>query len=171
MTTEDKLLVLYTQERLLSFATFPPDDGWRLGNILRRLILELVAAEPAHAGVGGTAEIELTGQILFTCATAGAKPNQADWIRRKRNTVHRFERSSYAIGLTYGHDGAALLQQFNLPGADYAAHGGGFPLRVGEACVGSVILSGFHQRDDHEIVVASLAEMLGVSVPATPPHE
>ena len=50
------------------------------------------------AGAGGTVEIEFAGQLLFSCTTVGAKLDQANWIRRKRNTVRHFARSSYAVG-------------------------------------------------------------------------
>jgi uncharacterized protein (UPF0303 family) len=38
----------------------------------------------------------------------------------------------------------------------FAAHGGGFPLFVGDTFVGAVVASGVPQQDDHAIVVESL---------------
>jgi uncharacterized protein (UPF0303 family) len=50
--------------------------------------------------------------------------------------------------------------------ADYAIHGGGFPIYVlGVGIVGSVVLSGLPQREDHGLVVEALGEMLNVKVP------
>jgi uncharacterized protein (UPF0303 family) len=49
-----------------------------------------------------------------------------------------------------------------LPLADFAAHGGSFPLRVaGAGVVGSVTVSGLAQRADHELVVEALCGLLG----------
>jgi uncharacterized protein (UPF0303 family) len=55
-----------------------------------------------------------------------------------------------------------LLERYGLPIADYASHGGSFPLTVaGTGVVGSVTVSGLAQRDDHELVVEALCALLG----------
>jgi uncharacterized protein (UPF0303 family) len=79
--------------------------------------------------------------------------------------VRRFARSSYAMGRQLALDGQTLELRHGLHLADYAAHGGGFPLWVGGCCVGSVVLSGLPQRDDHALVVDALAELLAVDAP------
>jgi uncharacterized protein (UPF0303 family) len=56
------------------------------------------------------------------------------------------------------------LEARGLPVADYASHGGSFPLAVlGTGVVGSVTVSGLPQRDDHELVVEALCVLLGRS--------
>jgi uncharacterized protein (UPF0303 family) len=118
---------------------------------------------------GGTVEIELAGQVLFACTTPGATPGQANWVRRKRNTVRAFAKSSYAVGLTLERDGDTLPVRQGLALTDYAIHGGGFPLHVaGMGCIGSIVVSGLPQRDDHELVVTAIAQMLGVIPPPLP---
>ncbi|HSY36247.1 MAG TPA: heme-degrading domain-containing protein [Acidobacteriaceae bacterium] len=155
------LEILTRQESLLHFTDFTPDTAWQLGNRLRDALLALEA--------GGTAEIELAGQLLFACTTVGAKPNQADWIRRKRNTVRHFARSSYAVGRQLELDQQTLETRDGLVLADYAAHGGGFPIFLaGSECVGTIIVSGLPQRDDHNLVVTAIAEHLNVAVPQLP---
>ena len=49
------------------------------------------------------------------------------------------------------------------PLVDYATHGCGFPilLLVGGTCIGAITISGLPQREDHELIVAVLAEHLG----------
>jgi uncharacterized protein (UPF0303 family) len=151
------LNILTQQESLLHFAAFNADTAWRLGNLLRTAL---------HArNAGGTIEIELANHLLFACATPGATPGQANWIRRKRNTVHHFHRSSYAIGRQLELDNQTLEARHGLPLADFAAHGGGFPLRIGDACVGTIILSGLPQRDDHNLVVSAIAHHLDLNIP------
>jgi uncharacterized protein (UPF0303 family) len=146
------------QEQLLRFASFDADNAWQLGSRMRDRLLALKA--------GGTVEIELAGQLLFACATPGATPGQADWIRRKRNTVRRFARSSYAVGRMLARDGETLESRHGLLLSDYAAHGGGFPLWLDHTGpVGSIIVSGLPQRDDHKLVVSAIAEHLSITIP------
>ena len=88
-----------------------------------------------------------------------------DWIRRKRNVVERFGKSSYAIGLELELTGKTIEQRHGLTLADYAMHGGAFPLVLaGTGLVGSVIASGLPQREDHAMVVEGLAEVMGIAV-------
>jgi uncharacterized protein (UPF0303 family) len=66
------------------------------------------------------------------------------------------------MGLSLKVKNETLLEKFGLPVADYAAHGGSFPLAVaGAAVVGSVTVSGLPQRADHELVVEALCVELG----------
>lgn len=155
---EDDLAVLARQEALLQLSVFSADEAWQLGSFLRASLL--------RRGAGGTVEIERAGQLLFACATSGATPGQAHWIRRKRNTVHHFARSTYAVGRKLERDGTSLLAGHGLLEADFIAHGGGFPLVLtGSGMVGSVVLSGLPQRDDHNLVIEALIELTGVDAP------
>ena len=53
-------------------------------------------------------------------------------------------------------------ERYSLPDADYAAHGGSFPLNVfGTGIVGSVTVSGLPQREDHNLVVEALCLLTG----------
>ena len=158
MSLEQDLQILDEQEQRLRFEAFDAETAWALGSRLR--------AAAAERRAGCTIEIEVAGQLLFACATPGANPGQANWIRRKRNTVHHFARSSYAVGRKLERDGGTLESRHALPEADFATHGGGFPIvLVGTGPVGSVIFSGLPQREDHGLVVAALADVLGVDVP------
>ena len=155
------LALIAQQEALLRFPSFHADTAWQLGSLLRNKLIEQKA--------GGSIEIDLAGHVLFACATPGATPGQADWIRRKRNVVRRFARSSYAVGRQLELEGQTLEARHGLTLADYAVHGGGFPLVLaGSGLVGSVILSGLPQRDDHNLVAAALAELLKIEAPKLP---
>lgn len=155
------LKVLAEQEQQLQFLNFNADTAWELGSLLRQRLLERQA--------GATAEIELAGHVLFTATTPGATPGQADWIRRKRNTVRRFARSSYAVGRQLELDGQTLEERHGLALADFAAHGGGFPLLLkGTGMVGTIIVSGLPQRDDHNVAVGAIAKLLGLRAPKLP---
>lgn len=155
------LLLLGQQEGQLRFSTFNEDTAWEVGSLLREALL---AGE-----AGGTVEIELAGHLLFACATAGAQPGQANWIRRKRNTVHHFARSTYAVGRRLERDGGTLKSSHGLTERDFAAHGGGFPIRLhGTGPVGSIVVSGLPQRDDHNLLIEALANLLAIDVPRLP---
>ena len=158
MSLAEDLAIIEEQERLLRFPSFDPDTAWRLGSILHGLLRE--------TGTGGTIEIEVAGQVLFTCTTVGATPGQADWIRRKRNTVRRFARSTYGVGRTLEKNGETMEARHGLELKDYAAHGGGFPLWVtGVGCIGSIVVSGLPQRNDHSLAVAAISEVLSLKPP------
>jgi uncharacterized protein (UPF0303 family) len=95
----------------------------------------------------------------------GAAPANFDWARRKRNAVAHFHRSTYLLGRAFARDGKTLADQGDLPERDYAVHGGGFPIWLaGAGCVGAVTVSGLPQREDHNFVVAALAQILNIDL-------
>jgi uncharacterized protein (UPF0303 family) len=160
-TLEEDLRLLAEQERLLHFPSFNSETAWDVGNALR--------AEALKRKAGMTFEIQIAGRTLFACSTDGAAPGQADWIRRKRNVVMRFGRSSYAAGLMLQQEGKTIEERHGLTLTDFAMHGGGVPiLLTGTGLVGSVVASGLDQRTDHGLVVKAMAGVLGVEVPALP---
>ena len=158
MPLSEDLNVLNQQEQQLRFPNFNCDTAWKLGSSLREAFLAL--------GAGGSVQIEVANHLLFACATRSAPPGQADWIRRKRNVVQRFARSSYAVGLALEDCGETLESRHGLKLCDYVAHGGGFPILLeNTGPIGSVVVSGLPQRDDHNLVVNALASVLGKNVP------
>jgi len=154
--------VIAEQERLLRFASFSSEMVWQIGSMLRE--------DAVGRGAAMTFEIQLAGRMLFQATTGEAPAAQMDWIRRKRNTVLRFGRASYAMGLELAMSGKTLeARHEGLTLAEYAMHGGGFPILLHESgCVGTVVSSGLHQREDHGMVVAAMAAVLGVRVPVLP---
>jgi len=147
---------LAEQESRLRFTRFDLATAWDLGSHLK-------AAAAAH-GVGLAIEVRLARETVFFYAMPGTGPDNADWIRRKRNTVELLQRSSYAVGRSLEREGQSLEAKLGLPTRDYASHGGGFPLRVDAVgCIGVVTVSGIPQREDHAMVVASLAALCGIA--------
>ncbi len=154
MSLEDDLHIVAGQEQRLQFERFGPAEAWELGRRLKE------AAESRRACLA--IDVSLQVQQLFHFAMPGAAPNNADWIRRKRNTVFRFFRSSYGVGLQMLQRQTTLAAAYALPLSDYADHGGSFPIVVaGTGCIGAVSVSGLPQREDHGLVVEVLAGMLG----------
>lgn len=142
------------QEERLQFLGFDATTAWIIGARLREV------AESRGAAVA--IDIQLHGHPLFFAAMPGTTPNNVDWIRRKRNVVQRFHRSSYAVGLELQQGQKTLADTIGVELRDYAPHGGCFPINLrGTGCVGTITVSGLPQRDDHALVVEVLAEFLG----------
>lgn len=119
---ETDLAVIAEQERTLVFAHFGAEEAWAVGCRLRE--------EALRRRAGMTFEIQIAGRTLFLAATEGASAGQMDWIRRKRNVVMRFGKSSYAVGLELEAAGLSIEARHGLTLADYAMHGGGFPIAL-----------------------------------------
>jgi len=142
------------EERELRLPRFDAQVAWDLGTRLRSLAVE--------RGLKLVIDVRRFGQPLFYAALDGTTPDNAEWVRRKGNTVARFHRSSYATGLMMKAKGTTLVERYGLPVADYAGDGGSFPIAVeGAGIVGSATVSGLPQRDDHNLVVEALCGMLG----------
>jgi uncharacterized protein (UPF0303 family) len=137
------------EERELQFPAFDAGTAWRLGARLR--------AAAAERKLPIAIEVGRTGQVLFFAAMAGATPDNAEWIRRKRNVVQRFQRASLAMRLSCEARGVVLATRYGLDERDYAASGGGFPIIVrGAGVIGAAIVSGLPDVEDHRLVVDAI---------------
>ena len=141
------------QERELRLPRLDAQLAWDLGLRLRSLAVE--------RGLAIVIDVRRFGQPLFYAALEGTTPDNPEWVRRKSNVVARYHRSSYGIGINLKLKDEALQDRGHSI-ADFAAHGGSFPLHVeGAGIVGSVTVSGLPQRADHELVVEALCGLLG----------
>jgi uncharacterized protein (UPF0303 family) len=112
-------------------------------------------------GLAIVIDVRRFNQPLFYTALEGTTPDNPEWVRRKINVVARYHRSSYGMGLNLQLKGETLEGRGHAT-ADFAAHGGCFPIHVeGAGIVGVVTVSGLPQRDDHELVVEALCAHLG----------
>lgn len=161
MDLEADLARVAEQERRLRFERFDAATAWDIGTRLK------AAAEARGAAVA--IDISLHGQQLFHYAMPGTTPDNADWVRRKRNTVTRFHRSSWALGLSLQQQGTTLEAKTGANLADFATHGGSFPiLLAGTGCIGTITVSGLPQREDHALIVGVLEDYLGRTSLAAP---
>ncbi|MGD0798892.1 MAG: heme-degrading domain-containing protein [Acidobacteriaceae bacterium] len=157
MSIQDDLDRIAVQESTLILPAFSPDTAWQLGTLLREL-----AVARKYPLVVDVRRFGSPHQQLFYTALEGSTPDNARWVQRKVNTVARMSRSSYRIGLTLALENISFTDRYGLPEADYAAHGGCFPLRVSAAgVVGAVTVSGLPQREDHNLVVEALCLITG----------
>lgn len=144
------------QEERLQFERFDAAVAWDIGRWLRETAIE--------QGKSIAIDITLANAPLFYCALPGATPNNGEWIRRKKNVVSRFHKSSYAVGLGYQQSSSTLEQRTGAPLIDFVTAGGCFPIRIklSAAMLGTITVSGLPERDDHELVVRAIAEHIGI---------
>lgn len=138
---------LEAQHADLRFDSFSHEDALTLG-------MDLVArAEERHWPLA--VSVFIGDQHVFRYACPGTSAENDDWIERKRKTVYQFHESSFLVGQKLISQGKDFHTETGLD-SSFAAHGGGFPLFVGNKFVGAVIASGVPQQDDHAIVVEAL---------------
>jgi uncharacterized protein (UPF0303 family) len=151
--TTPSLDELTAEENELQFSAFTEDDAWTLGSAM--------VATARAAGAPVAIDIRRHGHQLFHAALAGSSPDNDRWIERKVRVVDRFGHSSLYMRVLCEQDGSTLEEKFLVDGREFAAHGGAFPLLVrGVGPVGTVVVSGLPQVDDHRMVVAALREHL-----------
>jgi uncharacterized protein (UPF0303 family) len=153
MGLEEDIAKIAEQERALRLPKLDARVAWELGTLLRKMAEE--------RGLSVVIDVRRFGQPLFYAALDGTTPDNPEWVRRKSNVVARYHRSSYGVGLSWKLKGETMEGRGHST-AEFAAHGGSFPLHVEAAgIVGSVTVSGLPQRADHELVVEALCTLLG----------
>lgn len=153
MQEKDTLLAQCEQEEeRLQFTSFSRADALALG--LR--LVEDAKAFPDPVAV----EITVNGLVVFRYFPDGARLDSELWLARKRCSVELMDMSSLHF-LAWLEANGETLESRKLPADDYAAGGGGFPIRVrGTGMIGSVCVSGLpDHRDDHRLVTGALAAL------------
>jgi uncharacterized protein (UPF0303 family) len=154
MGLQEDLDRIATQERELVLPRLDADIAWQIGSKLRAIA--------AERNLPIVIDIRRFGHPLFYAAMDGTTPDNPEWVRRKGNVVARFHYSSYTAALNEKLKGKTIYESQGLPLADYATHGGSFPLRIVNAgIVGSITVSGLPMRQDHELVIEALCAVLG----------
>lgn len=144
---------LEEQERRLTFPRFTHDDAWTLGTLL----VELARERNAPVAV----DIRRGGQQVFHAALPGSTPDNDAWIDRKRRVVERYGCSSLLVGSRFRAKGTTFEDSSRLDPDTYAAHGGAFPITVKDTgVIGTVVVSGLPQIEDHRLVVEALESFL-----------
>ena len=101
--------------------------------------------------------------IAFHASLPGSDAENDRWMARKVRTVAAKGHSSMCLRILAEEAGIAekdWYAQNNLAESDHAIHGGAFPLRVNGVHVGTVVVSGIPQAEDHGLAVAGLREFL-----------
>jgi uncharacterized protein (UPF0303 family) len=147
--TAPTIAELEEQERRLTLPHFTYDDAWALGTLL----VELARERNAPVAI----DIRRGGQQLFHAALPGSTPDNDAWIDRKRRVVDRYAASSLLVGTRFRAKNTTFEDSSRLDPDVYAAHGGAFPITVeGAGVIGTVVVSGLPQLEDHAMVVEAL---------------
>jgi uncharacterized protein (UPF0303 family) len=159
MALADDIAKIAEQEKALVFEHFDEATAFAIGSAIK------AAAEAKGARLA--IDIRVWDRQLFFFSMAGATADNADWVRRKSNIVRRYGRPSLALALRHRQRGSGFAGDDNADPAEYAAHGGSFPVRVaGAGIIGAITVSGVPGRDDHGFVVAAIAAQLGLDAGA-----
>jgi uncharacterized protein (UPF0303 family) len=151
MAVADDIALVKKQEQSLILAAFNEDVAFALGSAIR--------ARALAESMGIVIDIRTWDRQMFFTATAGTSADNAEWVRRKINTVRRFQRASYRMVLERGE--APFSPQAGADPADYVIAGGGFPIQVkGAGIIGCLTISGLPGRSDHGVAVSALATYL-----------
>lgn len=153
MAVAEDIALVKSQEQDLVLDLFDETVAFALGSAIR----ERALAE----GLALVVDVRTWDRQLFFAATAGTTADNAEWVRRKINSVRRFQRASYRLVLERGE--VPFSVQSGADPADYVIAGGGFPIRVkGAGIVGSLTISGLPGRSDHGVAVDALCDYLGL---------
>ncbi len=149
-----KFETLCELEKSLAFDTFSREDALALGLLLNE------NAKPYGEPI--SIEITINGLSVFRYFAEGSIQDSALWLSRKRNSVDLMSMSTLRF-LYWLEMIGETLQDRKLNPDDYAAGGGGFPIRLnGTGVVGSICVSGLMQHeDDHQLIVDSVKQFLG----------
>ena len=155
MAHADDIARIKSQEQKLVFVSFTEADALAIGLAIVRNL--------EASGKNGLVDVSLWDRQIFSHSMAGANADNVDWVRRKINVVRRFQSSSYRKALELLDAGRAFEAGNGTDPKDYAAAGGGFPIRLnGGPIIGCVTVSGLPQRDDHNEAVRAIAAHLGL---------
>lgn len=155
MGWDEIIAMLEMQEEILQFSHFTHEDAWELG-------CEIVA-ETRRRKLPVTVSIRLNnGYTVFKYAADGTTLHNENWLERKYNSVRTLERSSLHTYMVLQKT-EEKLEDWLLDPHEYAACGGGFPIRVEEAgVVGVIMVSGLDHIADHDLIVKCLSRYLHI---------
>lgn len=144
------------QEEILQFSSFTNADAWELGN--------MVIQEAKRLGLTVAVRIRLNnGYTVFQYGMDGTNLLNEQWMTRKENTVKTLEESSLRFCMNLRANQESLEDHFLDP-REYAACGGGFPIRVEEVgVIGTIVVSGLDHVSDHDLLVKCISKYLHVA--------
>jgi len=155
MTIDELIAMLEMQEEILQFSHFTNEDAWELGR--------LIVSEAKKRELRIAVSIRLNNDlVVFQYASDGTTLQSENWIRRKQNIVKYLERSSLHTCMLL-RKREETFADWGLNQGEYAACGGGFPIRVEEVgVIGSILISGIDHVSDHDLIVKCLSRYLHI---------
>ncbi|WP_260208976.1 heme-degrading domain-containing protein [Lactiplantibacillus pentosus] len=104
--------------------------------------------------------IKINKRVVFFHAGIHTTNENNLWIHKKENIVDKFDHSSLLEKAIYADDPEAFYANNGLNRSDYAIVGGGFPIEIkNTGTVGSLIVSGLTDEEDHELAYHALLDL------------
>ena len=106
-------------------------------------------------------EVRLHDWTVYHAALAGSSPENDRWIARKARVVMATQHSTMFERVLAEESGIDWYATTGLSEETHAIHGGGFALNVKDlGFVGTLLISGLPQVDDHLLCVEVITEYL-----------
>ncbi|KAI9167957.1 hypothetical protein HJFPF1_04100 [Paramyrothecium foliicola] len=112
-----------------TFDSFTADDAWELGHLLYARLIPFSKKMPVLISI----VLASSGQTLFQACLGSTTIDNEHWVRRKRNTVLRWGKSSWWAHCFWDGDEDRFRNLFSMSveqSSQYAIHGGAVPIRV-----------------------------------------
>lgn len=149
MNYEILLATTIEDEKKFTFPTFARGD-------VMNLATEMLGAMAEFEGPLAL-EIHLNGLMVFRYFPEGTNTDNERWLKRKRNMVYVTEKCSLRTFAELQVSGGDLEKDMFLSPMEFAAYGGGFPIRLKGGCViGFIGVSGLPQLRDHAALTSGL---------------
>jgi uncharacterized protein (UPF0303 family) len=148
--TSNELLL---EEQNLILTNFEVLDGLVLGDIAKSIGL--------YRNLSIAIEVRIGDWTVYHASLPGSKPENNWWITRKARVVNLKQHSTLYERLSAEERAVNWFLENNLSESDYAIHGGGLPLITKkDGFVGSILISGLPQVEDHLLGVEVLNQYL-----------
>jgi len=149
MNNNDLLEQLIKEEQELQFDFFSMETAHTIGLSIMKVGKD--AKYPIAI------DITRHGQQLFHIALEGSTPDNDAWIKRKSQLVNRVSHSSYYVSTKLAISGKTIEESLLISGAEFAPHGGSFPIIIkNTGVIGTITVSGLASADDHKLVVDAI---------------
>lgn len=143
------------EEEMLQFEHFSHKDALDLG-------MKLLEHSDLQAAGPVAIEIVLNGLTVFRYFPDGTSLYNEIWLKWKRNTVNMKQTSSLRVFAELEKSGENL-EDWHLDPKEFAACGGGFPIRIrNSGIVGFIGVSGLPHLKDHKIIIDALQDYLDI---------
>ena len=148
--TSPQLLV---EEQILTLPSLSTAEALEIGEIAKSLGIA--------RNLPIATEVRLGNWIIYHASLPGSKPENDWWMSRKARTVMLKHHSTMYERVSAEERGVDWHKENNLLDETHAIHGGGLPLITkNEGFVGTLLISGLPQVEDHLLGVEVLTEFL-----------
>ncbi|RLV82600.1 hypothetical protein JA9_003955 [Meyerozyma sp. JA9] len=137
----------------IALPKFDSNLAWEIGSAARNLAIERKPTYPV------VVEITLTsGQVLFHATGNGAALDDDDWVRRERNTVFKFGKSTFFLGEMVRRTRRSISEILNVSTSDYAVDAGSVPIRLegSDVVIAALTVNGLYGNSNHWVAIETL---------------